>query len=101
MYFYVQDELLWGAAWLFRATNDVTYYNFIKSVGDDGGTDVFSWDNKFAGAHVLLARVNWVINSQNYDLVNQNFMRYWRAIFIQFQNFQNFDKKFPICRELY
>ncbi|KAH9725657.1 Endoglucanase 9 [Citrus sinensis] len=56
-----KDELLWGAAWLFRATNDVTYYNFIKSVGDDGGTDVFSWDNKFAGAHVLLARVDYIL----------------------------------------
>lgn len=59
--FNLQDELLWGAAWLFRATNDVTYYNMLKSVGDDGGTDLFSWDNKFAGAHVLLARVHTYI----------------------------------------
>lgn len=55
---FLQDELMWGAAWLFRATNDVSYFNFLKSVGDDSGTDIFSWDNKYAGAHVLLARVN-------------------------------------------
>ncbi|GAY59941.1 hypothetical protein CUMW_198310 [Citrus unshiu] len=66
-----KDELLWGAAWLFRATNDVTYYNFIKSVGDDGGTDVFSWDNKFAGAHVLLARGALLNRDNNFEPYRQ------------------------------
>ncbi|KAK9270919.1 hypothetical protein L1049_026506 [Liquidambar formosana] len=50
------DELLWGASWLLRATNDVTYFNFIKSLGANDGPDIFSWDNKFAGAYVLLSR---------------------------------------------
>ena len=51
-----QDELVWGAAWLLRATNDVFYFNFLKSMGGDS-PDIFSWDNKFAGAYVLLSRV--------------------------------------------
>jgi len=52
-----QDELLWGAAWLFRATNAVYYYNLVKSLGADDQPDIFSWDNKYAGAHVFLSRV--------------------------------------------
>jgi len=48
---------LWGAAWLFRATNAVYYYNLVKSLGADDQPDIFSWDNKYAGAHVLLSRV--------------------------------------------
>ncbi|WOL12687.1 hypothetical protein Cni_G21454 [Canna indica] len=51
-----KDELLWGASWLFRATNDVFYLNYIKSLGANDNADIFSWDNKFAGARVLLSR---------------------------------------------
>lgn len=54
-----QDELVWGAAWLLRATNDVTYLNFLKSMGAGDSPDIFSWDNKFAGAYVLLSRVKF------------------------------------------
>ncbi|XAR62835.1 Cellulase [Bertholletia excelsa] len=50
------DELLWGAAWLLRATNDVNYSNFIKSLGAGDEPDIFSWDDKYAGASVLLSR---------------------------------------------
>lgn len=60
-----KDELLWGAAWLFRATNDVSYYNFLKSLGADDQPDLFSWDNKYAGAHVLLARRALLGKDQN------------------------------------
>jgi hypothetical protein len=49
---------LWGAAWLFRATNAVYYYNLVKNLGADDQPDIFSWDNKYAGAHVLLSRVS-------------------------------------------
>ncbi|KAM7252913.1 hypothetical protein ACFE04_025531 [Oxalis oulophora] len=62
-----KDELVWGATWLFRATNDVSYYNFLKSIGADDSPDVFSWDNKFAGAHVLLARRALVDNDRNFE----------------------------------
>ena len=49
---------MWGATWLLRATNDVRYFNLLKSLGGDDVPDIFSWDNKYAGAHVLLSRVN-------------------------------------------
>lgn len=57
MFIKIQDELLWGAAWLLRATNEVSYFNFLKSLGASDATDIFSWDNKYAGAYVLLSRV--------------------------------------------
>lgn len=61
----MQDELLWGAAWLFRATNAVKYYNLVKSLGADDQPDIFSWDNKYAGAHVLLSRVKKLVMCQH------------------------------------
>ena len=53
-----KDELLWGAAWLYRATKQAYYSNLLSSLGASDATDIFSWDNKFAGAQVLLSRVN-------------------------------------------
>ncbi|KAJ3683215.1 hypothetical protein LUZ60_013442 [Juncus effusus] len=50
-----QDELLWSAAWLHKATKDSSYLNYAKSLGS-ADSDTFSWDNKFPGARVLLAR---------------------------------------------
>lgn len=55
--FFFQDELLWGNAWLYRATKNATYLNFINTLGANDMADIFSWDNKFAGARVLLSRV--------------------------------------------
>ncbi|XP_028805572.1 endoglucanase 9-like isoform X1 [Neltuma alba] len=72
-----KDELLWGAAWLFRATNAVYYYNLIKSLGADDQPDLFSWDNKYAGAHVLLSRRALIHHDKNFDQYQQeaeNFM---------------------------
>ncbi|KAH9314037.1 hypothetical protein KI387_022664 [Taxus chinensis] len=54
------DELLWAAAWLQRATGAVTYMNYILSnfLPYGGNTDVneFGWDNKHAGVSVLLSQ---------------------------------------------
>ncbi|GLT65975.1 hypothetical protein SLA2020_383710 [Shorea laevis] len=72
-----KDELLWGAAWLFRATNDVSYYNLLKSLGADDQPDLFSWDNKYSGAHVLLARRALLSKDQNFQSFKgeaENFM---------------------------
>ncbi|KAE8022241.1 hypothetical protein FH972_008057 [Carpinus fangiana] len=66
-----KDELLWGASWLHRATNDVSYLNFLKSLGADDSTDIFSWDNKLAGARVLLARRALLGNDKNFDSFKQ------------------------------
>ncbi|KAL6845796.1 hypothetical protein ACP4OV_024371 [Aristida adscensionis] len=51
-----KDELLWGSAWLLWATKNESYFNYLNSLGDNDGVDMFSWDNKLAGARVLLSR---------------------------------------------
>ncbi|CAI5500906.1 unnamed protein product [Closterium sp. Naga37s-1] len=57
-----QDELLWAAAWLQRATGEAQYLAFVKKNNEtlQGATtsmNAFSWDNKFAGAQILLSKV--------------------------------------------
>ncbi|GMH02794.1 hypothetical protein Nepgr_004633 [Nepenthes gracilis] len=55
-----QDELLWGAAWLRRATQEDLYLDYIESNGQTlGATDSineFGWDNKHAGVNVLVSK---------------------------------------------
>ena len=55
------DEFIWGGAWMYYATGNVTYLNLItqptmaKHAGAFWGGPyygVFSWDNKLAGAQV-------------------------------------------------
>ncbi|CAG8493287.1 5349_t:CDS:2 [Scutellospora calospora] len=54
------DELVWGALWLYRATNDNSYLN--KAV-DYYNTNsivkklVFNWDEKSGGCYVLFAQL--------------------------------------------
>ena len=52
---------MWGAAWLLKATNDLYYKNFIESLGDGDQPHIFNWDNKYAGAYVLLSQVCLVL----------------------------------------
>jgi len=52
------DELAWACLWLYKATNDMTYYNKFKelySKGSNNDVTEYSWDNKWAGVHVLAA----------------------------------------------
>ncbi|CAA0843306.1 Endoglucanase 17 [Striga hermonthica] len=55
-----QDELLWGAAWLHRATRNPTYLTYIQANGQTLGADesdfTFGWDNKHVGARILLSK---------------------------------------------
>ncbi|XP_016474134.1 endoglucanase 17-like isoform X2 [Nicotiana tabacum] len=55
-----QDELLWGAAWLHRATKNSFYLNYIQRNGQNLGADqsdnTFCWDNKHVGARILLSK---------------------------------------------
>ncbi|KAE8038507.1 hypothetical protein FH972_011009 [Carpinus fangiana] len=52
-----EDELLWAAAWLHRATGDRTYLDFLDKSWNTGGTrSMFSWDDKFVGVQVLAAK---------------------------------------------
>ncbi|XP_077226706.1 endoglucanase 19-like [Tasmannia lanceolata] len=55
------DELLWAATWLYQATNDQYYLNYLGSNGDSlGGTGwamtEFGWDVKYAGVQVLVSK---------------------------------------------
>uniref|UniRef100_A0A803LRV6 Endoglucanase n=1 Tax=Chenopodium quinoa TaxID=63459 RepID=A0A803LRV6_CHEQI len=56
------DELLWAAAWLYRATNNDYYlqyasYNGASLGGTGNSVKMFSWDNKYAGVQILLTKV--------------------------------------------
>ncbi|KAK1278857.1 Endoglucanase 17 [Acorus gramineus] len=55
-----QDELLWGAAWLHKATKNPTYLDYIQVNGQTLGAgemdNTFGWDNKHVGARILLSK---------------------------------------------
>ncbi|KAF8387720.1 hypothetical protein HHK36_026374 [Tetracentron sinense] len=55
-----QDELLWGAAWLHKATKNPTFLNYIQvngqTLGADESDNTFGWDNKHVGARILLSK---------------------------------------------
>ncbi|XP_059654070.1 endoglucanase 24-like [Cornus florida] len=65
-----QDELLWGAAWLRRATQSDSYLNYLqnngKTLGADDNINEFGWDNKHAGLNVLVSKE--VIEGNMYNL---------------------------------
>ncbi|KAK6933379.1 Glycoside hydrolase family 9, partial [Dillenia turbinata] len=56
---YMQDELLWGAAWLRRDTNSDSYLSYMhnnaQTLGADENINKFGWDNKHAGLDVLVS----------------------------------------------
>jgi len=55
------DELVWGAAWLYKATGDSTYLKKAEKYYNDfslaGQTGIFSWDDKTVGVHALMAEM--------------------------------------------
>ncbi|XP_057425042.1 endoglucanase 17-like [Lotus japonicus] len=55
-----EDELLWGAAWLHKATKNPMYLNYIQVNGQILGAaefdNTFGWDNKHVGARILLSK---------------------------------------------
>ncbi|VVB09654.1 unnamed protein product [Arabis nemorensis] len=55
-----KDELLWGAAWLRRATGDDFYLMYLVKNRQVFGADFnyfeFGWDNKVGGVNVLIAK---------------------------------------------
>ncbi|KAI4303638.1 hypothetical protein MLD38_039243 [Melastoma candidum] len=55
------DELLWAAAWLYQATHNQYYLNYLGKNGDSlGGTgwsmSEFGWDVKYAGVQTLVSK---------------------------------------------
>ncbi|XP_031130995.1 endoglucanase 6 [Ipomoea triloba] len=56
------DELLWAAAWLYEASNNEYYLNYLGENGAAlGGTGwamtEFGWDVKYAGVQTLVAKI--------------------------------------------
>ncbi len=78
-----QDELVWGAAWLYRATNKMEYlakaekeYEKITGDLDEGKPYSFahSWDDKSYGSYILLAQLT---GKQEYITAAQNHLNFW------------------------
>ncbi|MFF0173430.1 glycoside hydrolase family 9 protein [Micromonospora profundi] len=79
-----QDELVWGAIWLYRATGDATYLAKAESEYDKLGTEnqtttrsykwTIAWDNKQFGAYVLLANLT---GKQKYVDDANRWLDYW------------------------
>ncbi|KAG5246474.1 endoglucanase [Salix suchowensis] len=72
------DELLWAASWLYHATGDKSYLQYVtgqngKLFAQWGSPTWFSWDNKLAGAQVLLSRLTFLGNK---DTSNSNLQMY-------------------------
>ncbi|XP_044468828.1 endoglucanase 8-like isoform X1 [Mangifera indica] len=56
-----QDELIWGAAWLYKATSKADYWDYVVKNASTLGNynyNEFGWDNKNAGINVLVTRLN-------------------------------------------
>lgn len=73
------DELLWAAAWLYRATNEGTYLQKAESIynqsfASDRVRWTHDWDNKSPGAIVLLAQLT---GKQVYKTAIDGWLNYW------------------------
>lgn len=78
------DELTWGAIWLYKATGDNSYLEKAKvayeSMGKEIGTDTpvykhtFSWDDKAYACYVLLAQLT---GETKYITDAERFLDHW------------------------
>ena len=54
------DELVWAALWLHKATGDSSYLasaeDWFKEFDFEAINEVFSWDDKVAGVKILMAQ---------------------------------------------
>ncbi|GMQ05712.1 hypothetical protein CsSME_00050628 [Camellia sinensis var. sinensis] len=74
------DELLWGAAWLYMATNNQYYLSYLGNNGDAlGGTGwamtEFGWDVKYAGVQTLVAKLLMGGKAGNYASVFEKYQQ--------------------------
>ncbi|XP_052113821.1 endoglucanase 16-like [Arachis duranensis] len=52
------DELMWAATWLYMATRKPAYLKYIQEESISASVTEFNWDLKYAGAQILLTKVN-------------------------------------------
>lgn len=62
-----QDELLWAALWLYKATDNPSYLNYVlQNAHSFGGItwaiSEFSWDVKYAGLQIIASTVTLFFN---------------------------------------
>ncbi len=74
-----QDELAWGAAWLYKATNDISYLTKAEAVYAQNlvGKDLTwtqAWDDKTYGAAILLAQMTGKVQ---YKAQVEGWLDYW------------------------
>ncbi len=79
-----QDEIVWGAAWLYRATNDATYLAKAEAEYDNLGNEGQSndkaykwglaWDDKSYGSYVLMSQLT---GDDKYKADAERHLDYW------------------------
>ena len=72
------DELVWAAAWIYKATDEQEYLEKAKSIyqyfGMGRSEEVFSWDNKKPGIYALMAEL--VTDNTEYRESLENYCDY-------------------------
>jgi endoglucanase len=77
-----RDDLLWAAAWMYRATNDTAYLQDVNKyygahVDMEGERDLsltFDWDNMFFASNVLLAQLT---DEGAFHVAVQDMLKQW------------------------
>ncbi|KAG8652815.1 endoglucanase 4 [Manihot esculenta] len=83
-----EDELVWAAAWLYRATKSPNYWNYVVDnvkhlrkvlvrnidgvIYSGGSFAEFGWDTKHAGINILVSKMLLRSNTSNLDLFIPN-----------------------------
>ncbi|KAF6150220.1 hypothetical protein GIB67_000094 [Kingdonia uniflora] len=82
-----KDELLWGAAWLHKASRRREYREYIAKneevLGAGDTINEFGWDNKHAGINVLLSKEVLMGKDDSLKLFKQNADRFICSIMPQ------------------
>ncbi|KAM7270622.1 hypothetical protein ACFE04_029836 [Oxalis oulophora] len=52
-----EDELVWAAAWIYRATKNKYALSYLQSANTGGTRSAFSWDDKYSGAQILVGQL--------------------------------------------
>jgi endoglucanase len=78
------DELVWGALWLYRATGDATYLDkartYYANLSNQSQTTIksykwtLSWDDTSYGSYILMAKL---AGDQQYHQDAQRFLNWW------------------------
>lgn len=78
-----EDELLWAALWLYKATDKEDYLEYVINKANSFGgigwaITEFSWDVKFAGLQIIASKVT---DTDSLCLI-ELFKKYYYCVFI-------------------